>query len=68
MLWQAFTEACIVKVFAETMPSFTGPLKAVMMALCRLYAVTGILDNLGDFLVVREVCLAIYMMYLKSFE
>ena len=51
--WQAFIEAYIVKAFAETMPSFTGTLQPVMVALCRLYAVTGILNSLGDFLKVR---------------
>ncbi|KAK7091432.1 peroxisomal acyl-coenzyme A oxidase 1-like [Littorina saxatilis] len=46
----AFAEGYVVMAFAETMSSFTGPLKSVMTALCRLYAVTVMTNNLGDFL------------------
>ncbi|KAK7502899.1 hypothetical protein BaRGS_00005848 [Batillaria attramentaria] len=47
---KAFMESYIVRVFAENVSKFKGQLQPVMMALCRLHAVTGMTQNLGDFL------------------
>ncbi|XP_076456618.1 peroxisomal acyl-coenzyme A oxidase 1-like [Babylonia areolata] len=47
---KAFAEGHIVKAFAESVSPLTGPLKSVMLALCRLYAAKGIMDSLGDFM------------------
>ncbi|KAL8594946.1 hypothetical protein ACOMHN_038743 [Nucella lapillus] len=47
---KAFSEGHMVRVFAEAMSPMTGSLRSVMLALCRLHAVKGITDNLGDFI------------------
>lgn len=47
---QAFTQAYIVKCFVESMSSFSGSLQPVMATLCRIYALTGIIANLGEFM------------------
>lgn len=47
---KAFAQLYLVQRFAETVGTLSGKLRSVMEALCRLYAVSGILTALGDFM------------------
>ena len=58
VLWsllQAHCKAYVVKSFTETLSMMTGKLRAVMENVCRLYAITGLIRCLGDFLEVSFV-------------